>query len=182
MSRHLTRRDILRGVGALAAAWGVTDLNSLEGRAAEPIRFKIFNYQVDTVKEFLTQFEGENPGTKVDLEVIPGAQYAAKIQLMQNSRTPFDALYVFDHILSQWATWLEPLDGYPGADVLKRSMLPVALQSMTYKGKLYGLPYYTSYFGILYNDRMLKAAGFEGPPTTYEKWSRQARVFRHRRT
>jgi hypothetical protein len=54
MSRLLTRRDVLRGGGALAAAWGVTDLNSLEGRAAEPIRFKIFNYQVETVKEFLT--------------------------------------------------------------------------------------------------------------------------------
>ena len=32
-----------------------------------------------------------------------------------------------------------------GADALKKTMLPLARQSMTYKGKLYGLPYYTSY-------------------------------------
>jgi multiple sugar transport system substrate-binding protein len=179
-TRHIARRDVLRVAGGLVAAWGVIGLNVVEGRAgpAEPIRFKIFNYQVDTVKEFLTAFEAENPGTKVDLEVIPGAQYAAKVQLMQSSHTEFDALYVFDHILSQWATWLEPLDNYPGADVLKKNMLPVALQSMTYKGKLYGLPYYTSYFGILYNDRMLKSAGFEGPPKTYDEWARQARAIK----
>jgi len=179
-SRRIARRDVLRAAGGLAAAWGVIGLNLVEGQAgpAEPIRFKIFNYQVDTVREFLMAFEAENPGTKVDLEVIPGAQYAAKVQLMQSSRTEFDALYVFDHILSQWATWLEPLDNYPGADVLKKNMLPVALQSMTYKGKLYGLPYYTSYFGILYNDRMLKSAGFEGPPKTYDEWTRQARAIK----
>ena len=40
-----------------------------------------------------------------------------------------------------------------GADALKRTMLPLARQSMTYQGKLYGLPYYTSYFGIIYNEK-----------------------------
>ena len=68
------------------------------------------------MQEFVAQFEAENPDIKVDTEVIPSAQYAAKLRLMKNANTPFDALYVFDHILSQWAAWLEPLDGYDGAD------------------------------------------------------------------
>lgn len=175
MNNRFTRRTVIRALGGLAAAAGATGLTRLGARAAEPIRFKIFNYQVQTVQGFLSQFEASNPGMKVDLEVIPGAQYVAKIQLMQSSRTPFDALYVFDHVLSKWAPWLEPLDGYPGAETLKRNMIPIARQSMTYKGKLYGLPYYTSYFGILYDDQMLKSAGFGGPPGTYDEWSRQAR-------
>src|SRR5579859_1245068 len=54
-------------------------------------------------------------------------------------------------------------------------MLPLALQSMTYNGKLYGLPYYTAYFGVLYDDRMLKNGGFGEPPNTYDEWARQAR-------
>lgn len=142
------------------------------------LRFIVWNYQVETVKEFITQFEAENPDVKVDMEVIPSAQYAAKVRLMKNANTPFDALYVFDHILSQWAAWLEPLDGYEGADALKKTMLPLARQSMSYKGKLYGLPYYTSYFGIIYNDRMLRAAGFDGPPRTYDEWLSQARAIK----
>jgi len=178
METRVSRRDAIRALGGLATALGVTGLHALRSRAAEPIKFKIFNYQVQTVQGFLKQFETENPSLKVDLEVIPGAQYVAKIQLMQSSHTPFDALYVFDHVLSQWAPWLEPLDGYPGAEALKRNMLPIALQSMTYKGKLYGLPYFTAYFGILYNDQMLRAAGFAGPPKTYDEWSRQARAIK----
>ena len=142
------------------------------------LKFVAWNFQVETVKEFLAQFEGENPDVKVDMEVIPSAQYAAKIQLMKSANTPFDALYVFDHILSQWASWLEPLDGYEGANALKQTLLPLAQQSMTYKGKLYGMPYYTSYFGIIYNERMLKAAGFDHPPKSYEEWTQQARAIK----
>ena len=142
------------------------------------LKFVVWNYQVETVQEFVKQFEAENPDVKVEMEVIPSAQYAAKLRLMKNASTPFDALYVFDHILSQWATWLEPLDGYQGADALKATMLPLARQSMTYGGKLYGLPYYTSYFGLIYNEAMLKAAGFSGPPKTYDEWSQQARAIK----
>jgi ABC-type glycerol-3-phosphate transport system substrate-binding protein len=146
--------------------------------AATQLKFIAWNFQVETVQEFLSQFEAENPDIKVDMEVIPSAQFAAKIQLMKSANTPFDALYVFDHILSQWAAWLDPLEGYPGAEELTKAMLPLARQSMTYKGKLYGLPYYTSYFGIIYNEKMLKAAGFDAPPKTYDEWVQQAKAIK----
>jgi len=146
--------------------------------AGTQLKFIAWNFQVETVKEFLAQFETENPDIKVDMEVIPSAQFAAKIQLMKNANTPFDALYVFDHILSQWAAWLDPLEGYPGAGELTKTMLPLARQSMTYKGKLYGLPYYTSYFGMIYNEKMLKAAGFDAPPKTYDEWAQQAKAIK----
>jgi multiple sugar transport system substrate-binding protein len=54
-------------------------------------------------------------------------------------------------------------------------MLPLARQSMTFNGKLYGLPYFTSYFGIIYNDKMMKAAGIAAPPKTYAEWTEQAK-------
>jgi ABC-type glycerol-3-phosphate transport system substrate-binding protein len=165
-------------VFAVGLVWAGLALSPGQADGQTRLKFIVWNYQVETVKEFITQFETENPDIKVDMEVIPGVQYVAKIQLMRNANTPFDALYVFDHILSQWASWLEPLDGYEGAAALKKTLLPVALQSMTYKGKLYGMPYFTSYFGLIYNDRMLKAAGFDGPPKTYEEWTQQAKVIK----
>lgn len=158
----------------------ISSFTVVSAQGGEPTRLKFiaWNFQVETVKEFLAQFEGENPDVKVEMEVIPSAQFAAKVQLMKNSNTPFDALYVFDHILSQWASWLEPLDNYEGTDALKASMLPLARQSMTYKGKLYGLPYYTSYFGMVYNDKMMKAAGIAAPPRTYDEWAQQAKTIK----
>ena len=80
-------------------------------------------------------------------------------------------LYVADGILAQWAPWLQPLDGYDGAAALKQQMLNLASRSMTYQGRLYGLPYFSSYFALIYNDRMLKAAGFAAPPKTYDEWT-----------
>ena len=103
--------------------WVVLGLTAGPVQSETRLKFIVWNYQVETVQEFVAQFEAENPDIKVEMEVIPSAQYAAKLRLMKNANTPFDALYVFDHILSQWAAWLEPLDGYDGADALKRTML-----------------------------------------------------------
>ena len=116
------RQHIVTRTRRLPAAAALLSLALLVLGASGPaqgetrLKFVVWNYQVETVQEFVKQFEAENPDVKVDMEVIPSAQYAAKLRLMKNASTPFDALYVFDHILSQWATWLEPLDGYQGAD------------------------------------------------------------------
>lgn len=168
------RRCITR-IGFSMLIVATASLASLPAFAQTTIKFIAWNFQVETVQGFVKQFEAENPGIKVDMEIIPSAQFAAKVQLMKNGNTPFDALYVFDHVLGQWSSWLEPLDGYEGAADLKAKMLPLARQSMTYNGKLYGLPYFTSYFGTIYNDKMMKAAGIAAPPKTYAEWTEQAK-------
>lgn len=150
-------------------------LTPIAAVAQTTIKLMAWNYQVETVQGFIKQFEAENPGIKVDMEVIPSAQYAAKIQLMKNANAPFDALYVFDHVLGSWSSWLEPLDNYDGAPALKDKLLPVAKQSMSYSGKLYGLPYFTSYFGLIYNKKMMDAAGIAAPPKTYTEWTDHAK-------
>jgi len=180
MTMRLTRRAALKQLGVVAAAAGATAALGGRAFAAEPtqLTFMTWNYQNDTVQQFINQFQAENPDIKVDMQVIPGNEYVPKIQLMQNSKTPFDVLYVADGILAQWAPWLQPLDGYDGAAALKQQMLNLASRSMTYQGRLYGLPYFSSYFALIYNDRMLKAAGFAAPPKTYDEWTLQARAIK----
>jgi ABC-type glycerol-3-phosphate transport system substrate-binding protein len=144
------------------------------------LKMVAWNYQVDTVKQFIETFEKQNQDIKVDIEFIPSAQYVAKVVLMKNSNTKFDVLYVFDHVLSQWSNWLQPLDNFEGAKALKDAMLPVAIQSMSYKGKLYGLPYFTSYFGLIVNEKMMKEAGIASPPKTYDEWASQAKKIKEK--
>lgn len=170
-SRYHSARHLATFVMIAVTGW----LAPIAAFSQTTVKLMAWNYQVETVQEFVKQFEAENPGIKVDMEVIPSAQYAAKIALMKNANTPFDALYVFDHILGSWASWLEPLDGYEGAADLKAKMLPLARQSMSYNGKLYGLPYFTSYFGIVYNKKLMNAAGITAPPKTYGEWTEQAK-------
>lgn len=182
MSENISRVR-RRTLAAIATAFLVSAASSLSGHAAQAetrLKMVAWNYQVDTVKQFVETFEKQNPDIKVDVEFIPSAQYVAKVMLMKNSNTPFDVLYTFDHVLSQWSSWLEPLDGFEGADALKSAMLPLATQSMSYKGKLYGLPYFTSYFSIIYNEKMMKEAGIAAPPKSYDEWLSQAKLIKEK--
>jgi multiple sugar transport system substrate-binding protein len=45
---------------------------------------------------------------------------------------------------------------------------------MSYKGKLYGLPYFADIFIFIYNEDMVKRAGFAGPPKTWEEVTKQS--------
>ena len=70
--------------------------------------------------------------------------------------------------------WVVPLDHFMGdakladPDLDLKDFYPVWLASFTVKDKLYGLPF-DSYAGLLYyNKAMLKAAGFDQPPATWD--------------
>ncbi len=88
----------------------------------------------------------------------------------------------FDAILSDvvWPVnfadpgWVLPLSQFTANSALAdpdldlKDFFPVWLASFTLGGKLYGLPF-DSYAGLLYyNKSMLKAAGFDGPPKTWD--------------
>src|SRR5262249_49842270 len=47
-------------------------------------------------------------------------------------------------------------------------------QSMTYKGKQYGLAYYGDHMSFLYNTEILQKAGIAGPPTTWDEVVQQS--------
>src|SRR5262245_15597925 len=66
-------------LGAAALFMAVAWLMPMAAFAQTTIKFMAWNFQVETVQDFVKQFEAENPSIKVDLEIIPSAQYAAKI-------------------------------------------------------------------------------------------------------
>ena len=49
---------------------------------------------------------------------------------------------------------------------------------MTYKGKQYGITYYTDFMGFIYNAEMLKKAGIAAPPTTWAEVTDQAKIIK----
>ena len=128
-------------VFAVGLVWAGLALSPGQADGQTRLKFIAWNYQVETVRSSSRQFEAENPDIKVDMEVIPSAQYAAKIQLMREGQ---HAVRCPLRLRSRPV----PVGGVAGAARrLRRSgrarsgrMLPLARQSMTYKGKLYGMP------------------------------------------
>ncbi|MCR4401612.1 MAG: ABC transporter substrate-binding protein [Firmicutes bacterium] len=48
----------------------------------------------------------------------------------------------------------------------RKTITPAALDAVTYKGRLYGLPFFNSAKLLYYNEKMLQEAGFSRPPRT----------------
>jgi len=63
---------------------------------------------------------------------------------------------------------LDPWDEYIPGDIL-RDVFPVSVEESTYQGKLYSWPIMISVTGINYRPGMLKMAGYEKPPETWNE-------------
>ena len=66
---------------------------------------------------------------------------------------------------------LEPLDDLNAADPIEDfdGLSEGMRGGMTYNGKLYGIPFRHSTTALVYNETLLKEAGYDGPPKTFEE-------------
>lgn len=71
--------------------------------------------------------------------------------------------------------YLEPLTSkLPQAD--RGDFLPVALDTVSYKGNIYALPYLVHNSVLYYRTDLLQDAGFTDPPTTWDEYRQVART------
>lgn len=166
------RREFLSAVGA--AGTGLMLPHGVAS-AADPVNFFTWSAGVDQVKSHLAAFE-KKTGLKVNYNNAPWAQYRDTMVTKFVGNAPIDALWVSDSWLPEWvdAGWLAPLDGY--ADLMKYNadVDDFCNQSVRYKGKQYGLTYYSDYMAFFYDEEKLKKAGISAPPRTWEEVVQQS--------
>jgi multiple sugar transport system substrate-binding protein len=140
--------------------------------AAEDItlEFVVWNYSLDTIQDNVKKFEEANPGIKVNVTDYTWPDYQDSLTLRFRSGTQTDVIYGGQDWLPAWAAagYLAPLDKIAPAgavDDLEKDIAGFALSDMTYKGELYGLPYYADTISFLYNKKILDDAGIAVPQT-----------------
>lgn len=76
---------------------------------------------------------------------------------------------------------LEPLDEYQAANPIDdfEGLSQGMRDGMTYNGKIYGIPFRHSTTALVYNETLLKAAGFDGPPATFAELVEMAKKIHH---
>ena len=177
-STTVSRRTFLKtSAGSLLAATAAT--RSGRALAAEPIYFNTWSAAVDQVKSHLAAFETKT-GLKVEYSNTPWAQFRDATITKFVGGAPLDTLWVSDSWLPEWAEagWLVPVDQYKQLTAYNADVDDFCVQSMTYKGKQYGITYYTDYMGFIYNDAMLKKAGISAPPVTWAEVTEQAKIIK----
>lgn len=124
-------------------------------------------------------FIKENPGIKVNTQIIAAVDYYAKIVTAVASGTaPEIGIMHFDRILEfQGKGILKDTE-----DILKQMKLtdkdyPAMLwNASVIDGKHYGVPLDTHLFGTYYNIDLLKAAGFDKPAASKEEFIEQCKA------
>ena len=169
-----SRRDFLK-MTATAGVAG-SGLLALPGHAqAAPLNFYTWSAAVDTVKSHVGAFEAKT-GIKVNYNNAPWAQYRDTMVTKFVGKAPLDVLWVSDSWLPEWADagWLAPVNNFPDLMKYNAEADDFSTQSMQYKGKQYGLSYYTDYMAFFYDEEKLKKAGIKEPPTTWDEVVQQS--------
>jgi ABC-type glycerol-3-phosphate transport system substrate-binding protein len=129
-------------------------LTSAVGLAAQPVaaedltlEFVVWNYSLETIQDNVKKFEEANPGVKVKVTDYTWPDYQDSIVLRFRGGTTTDVIYGGQDWLPAWgaAGFIAPLDSVAPAgavDELRNDIAGFALTDVTYKDKVYGLPYY----------------------------------------
>jgi multiple sugar transport system substrate-binding protein len=137
------------------------------------LEFVVWNYSLETIQDNVKQFEEANPGIKVKVTDYTWPDYHDSLVLRFRGETPTDVIYGGQDWLPGWAAagFVAPLENIAPAgaiDDLKKDIAGFALSDMTYKDKLYGLPYYADTISFIYNKKILEEKGIAVPKSWEE--------------
>lgn len=138
-----------------------------------------WNYEPTLVQENLDRFEQQNANYKVEYESIAG-DYLVDLLTRFRAKAPMDVVYVRDQYHASWVEsgFLQPLDDTDEINALYADMFPYNANQMQWKGKKYGLPYYTDFDIFAYNEKMINDAGFDKPPATLDELRTQSEAIK----
>ncbi|MFC5402212.1 extracellular solute-binding protein [Cohnella soli] len=114
----------------------------------------------------------EKTGVKVKIEVVAWNDIITKLtnDAVANSNT-YDIIGIDDIYVAKFADagWIVPVDQYM-TDKLKGDLMSYANRFIQYKGKTYGLPWYTAWKTFGYNKEMLSKIGIDHAPQTWDEF------------
>lgn len=134
----------------------------------------------DRIKEITKQFEEANPDIKVELEFV--AYNSMKQKILTSAKTgDYDVTMVDLPWLAQFASAdiIQEIPGELSQEDQDDIFAPI-LDGVTYNEKMYAMPWKNDTKFMFYNKEMLKEAGFDTAPTTWEELKEQAEVIKEK--
>ena len=125
-------------------------------------------------KALIKQFEAENAGVTVKLNIVPYAQMFSGIDAKLSSGTAPDLFRVDYGNLGVYSSQDQLLDLTPYLGSEEDNFIPAMWQAVSYEDKLYGVPHQTDVSALLVNIDMLTEAGVDVaslPMTQADAWT-----------
>ncbi|MEP7019827.1 MAG: ABC transporter substrate-binding protein [Pseudonocardiales bacterium] len=166
------------GVAGLSSA-GLTACSS-SGAKSDPKKLTLATTSdlVDMLKAPLAQFKKQN-GITVTLRLMPsdtGAYFDAMRTRFQAHSSDIDVIAGDVSWPAQFAAngWLEDLTSR-FTPALRAPFLPATVTANTYKGGIYGVPFYTDAGFLYYRKDLLEKASYSEPPQTWDELEAMAK-------
>jgi arabinogalactan oligomer / maltooligosaccharide transport system substrate-binding protein len=172
MRRGIAATALVAALALAATACGGGDSGD---KAAGPVTLTWWDTsnatnEAPTYKAMIAEFEKANKDIKVKYVNVPFDQAQNKFQTAAGSKGAPDIIRAEVGWTASWAKsqFLAPLDG---TDALKDTgdITPSLLKQAQYQGKTYGAPFVTDSLGLMWNKEILKKAGFDKAPTTWDE-------------
>jgi arabinogalactan oligomer/maltooligosaccharide transport system substrate-binding protein len=165
-------RALALAVAALAlAAVSIVATAAAKTQATTTITFwsTMNDEENETLKGLISKYEAQNNSVKIDLSAVPFDQRDNKFSAAAQAGTAPDVMRAEIADVANWAArgFLTDISSkVTAAD--KKDFLPAAFAYYNYAGKIWGLPQAPDAPALLYNKRMVKAAGLNpnNPPAT----------------
>ncbi|MBO0680356.1 sugar ABC transporter substrate-binding protein [Mycolicibacterium sp. S2-37] len=161
---------MLHRLAACTAAAGLTftagcaGAGSLGASDNEVTIALVSNSQMTDAQELSSEFEKENPGTKLKFITLSENQARAKITMSTAmGGSEFDVAMISNFETPQWARdgWLVNLSEYarntPGYD--ENDFISSLRESLSYEGNMYAVPFYGESSFLMYRKDLFEAAG-----------------------
>lgn len=147
-------------------------LGSLGAAAETTITFSAGQDATGTTTELIELFEKENPDINVEyisMPSVPNQQYDRYVTMFASQDSSIDVLASDIIWISQFAAanWIENISDDISTET-KTKLLDGPLEANTYKGDLYGLPWYTDAHFMYYRKDLLDKYGYTPPETWTE--------------
>ena len=164
MSMHWLKITSLAGLTALLMAGTVS---------AQTVRVTVAEYSSKTGPYFekvAGEFEAANPGTDIQIEVVPWDVLQQKLTTDISGGANADLAIIGTRWLIDYVSQgvAAPLDDYITDDVRAR-FIDTFLSPSVMDGKTYGLPIAASARALYYNKALFEKAGIAAPPTTWDE-------------
>lgn len=147
-------------------------LASVSAVAETTIEWWTPNWDEVESREMAAEFEAANPGIKVELVITDWDTYKSKITAAISTGNAPELCTVLTTDVAPFAQvgLLEPLnERAAAAGVNFDDLLPAAVAIASIDDTVYGIPFRHDGSGIYYNVDLLKAAGYDSFPTTWDE-------------
>jgi multiple sugar transport system substrate-binding protein len=155
--------------------------------AAGPVTVHVLSMEqagptVDEMNSIVGEFNKANPNIKVEIEYVSYDALHDKITTAMASNPPaYDVFLVDDIWYAEFAKAGYVMDA---TDRITKDMrdkiFPSAWDITTVGGKVYGMPWLLDEKYFYYNENLLKQAGFDAPPKTWEELETQAKAIKEK--